>query len=227
MNNKLTALFITSLLALLPSISPAGYMIHIPTEEAQGGSLPNNSITFNPAKDETVEPEQPEETKYRGSVGFEMIYENIITVDRTRILTGYSAINYTFNKSELPNHNPEDNPCKWNAFAEECIQIRDPFNKGQYTAQFAGNTTVVNYTWNTLNSFPNAIDAKSFKTSYKTLYVEQNGEMVACGKSNELYQKLRDESIRDKISYYEQYSLTFICPLKLVLPERNVEFKFN
>lgn len=227
MNNKISAILVMSLLATISSISQASYMMHIPTEVAKGGSLPDGSISFVTAPAEPTEPEQPEETKYRGSVGFSMIYNNTVTVDRKSVLTGYTAMEYSFNKSELPNHNSEDNPCKWNAFAEECIQIKDSYNKGQYIAQFAGNTTVVNYTWNTINSFPNAIDAKTFKTSYNTLYIEQNGKMVTCGKSNELYQKLRDESIRDRYEYYDQYSLTFTCPVKLVLAERNVEFKFN
>lgn len=59
MNNTIKSLFALTLLA--SATVQAAYVIHIPTEENLGGSLPNGSIKFVTERVEPEEPEEPEE----------------------------------------------------------------------------------------------------------------------------------------------------------------------
>jgi hypothetical protein len=95
MNNKISAIFITSLLATISSISHAGYMMHIPTEEAKGGLLPNGSISFLSAPEESPEPEEPTE-----------IVWDVETVRKTKFYPQISVwYTDTYNKTKFTNLN--------------------------------------------------------------------------------------------------------------------------
>lgn len=218
MDKKLNVLFILTLIAC--SISNAAYRMNIPTEVKLGGSLPDGSIHFVSELEEPTEPEAPTEPTYKGSVTFSTFskYTKLGPKFQT-ILLGYNSGVFSSNTSELPYREPY--PCN-PAITTECVTVNDGYVKGAYSVLYNGNNTDIQYVYATKNLIPNQIDIKSFRTSYKNLYVEQNGEMLACSKGNEGFQAVT--SMYDK---YEQYTLTFTCPGNITLPTSNVTFKFN
>ncbi|WP_449102037.1 hypothetical protein [Pseudomonas extremaustralis] len=217
MNNKLKALFALTLLAC--SISNAAYRMYIPTEVKTGGSLPDGTITFVSEIEEPTEPEAPAEPTYRGSITFSSFYENTKLVNFKTIILGYNSGTIASNNTELPNRDPY--PCN-PAITTECVVVNDGYSKGTYTAMYNGGNTDITYYYNSKNRIPNQIDLKTFRTSYNTLYVDQNGEMVECGKGDEGY-----KFITSLYDTYDQYTVTFTCPGNLKLPWKNVTFKYN
>ncbi|XVO79878.1 hypothetical protein ACQ9ZH_21030 [Pseudomonas chlororaphis] len=217
MDNKLKALFAISILS--GSISQAAYVMYIPTEVKLLGALPDGSIKFVTPNEEPTEPEVPAEPTYKGSVTFSTFSEYTKLVNFKTIILGYNSGDLASNNSELPNRNPY--PCN-PAITTECVTVNDGYSKGSYTAMYNGPVTDVTYFYNSKNLIPNQIDLKTFRTSYSTLYVEQNGEMISCPKGDEGYKAI--SSFYDK---YDQYSVTFTCPGNIKLPWKNVTFKFN
>lgn len=217
--NKAIKPLILSLLTLGFGIAHAAYTVYIPSEVNLGGSLPNGSITFVTPTEEPTEPEAPAEPTYKGSVTFSTFSEVTKLVNWKTIILGYNSGTYASNNSELPNREPY--PCD-PAYANECVTVNDGYCKGCYNIMYNGGNSDVTYSYNTKNRIPNQIDIRTFRTSYNTLYVEQNGEMIACGKGNEGFKPM--SSLYDT---YEQYSVTFTCPGNIKLPWTNVVFKFN
>lgn len=217
MNNTIKGLFAFTLLA--SSTVQAAYIVHIPTEIKQGGPLADGSIKFVTPLEEPTEPEIPAEPTYKGSVSFSTFSEVTKLVNWKTIILGYNSGTLASNNSELPNREPY--PCD-PAYTNECVTVNDGYCKGCYNIMYNGGNSDVTYSYNTKNKIPNQIDIHTFRTSYNTLYVEQNGEMIACGKGNEGFKAM--SSMYDT---YEQYSVTFTCPGNIKLPWKNVTFKFN
>lgn len=217
---QLRKLFLFIILAALSGIVHAAYVIHIPTEVKLRGSLPDGSISFVTPTDEPTIPEEPSEPAYKGSVTFSTFskYTKLGPKFQT-ILLGYNSGVFSSNTSELPYRAAY--PCN-PAITTECVIVNDGYSKGAYNVLYNGNNTDIQYVYATKNLIPNQIDIKTFRTSYKNLYVEQNGEMLACNKGDEGFQAIN--SMYDK---YEQYTVTFTCPGNIILPLSNVTFKFN
>ncbi|MFV3378376.1 hypothetical protein ACNE9Y_30110 [Pseudomonas sp. NY11226] len=221
MNNIIKGLFSLTLLA--SASAQAAYVMYIPTEVKLRGSLPDGTIQFvtpNEEPTEPVEPEEPTEPTYRGSVTFSTIYKSTKTGSNFKtILLGYNARDYSSNNSELPNR--EAYPCD-PAITSECVTVNDPYVKGAYSILYSGSNTVITYTYASLNKIPNQIDMPNFRTSYNTIYVEQNGEMLGCGKSGETFATVGGSSNK-----HDEYNLSFTCSGNITLPLSNVTFRFN
>lgn len=218
--NKAIKPLVLSLLTLGFGIAHATYTVYVPTEVKLGGSLPDGSINFVSEIEEPTEPEAPAEPTYKGSVTFSTFSKHTQLGPKFQtILLGYNSGVFSSNTSELPYRAPY--PCN-PAITTECVTVNDGYAKGAYSVLYNGNNTDIQYIYATKNLIPNQIDIQSFRTSYKNLYVEQNGEMLACSKGNEGFQAVT--SMYDK---YEQYTLTFTCPGNITLPTSNVTFKFK
>ena len=218
----------------------AGYTYFLQLEEGAGG-LPKGSIAFvekssstppvnnggneggtgtDPEQTDPTEPTEPTEPTYRGSVTFSTIYKSTKTGSNFKtILLGYNARDYSSNNSELPNR--EAYPCD-PAITSECVTVNDPYVKGAYSILYSGSNTVITYTYASLNKIPNQIDMPNFRTSYNTIYVEQNGEMLGCGKSGETFATVGGSSNK-----HDEYNLSFTCSGNITLPLSNVTFRFN